>query len=220
MIKKLTGAESLKGEDRLFATLDTSLHPAILPSRRRVMFADTIGFISQLPVQLFSSFSATLSHVVHSDILVHIHDVSHPDVLAQRENVLETLHNLKIKEALVKNMISVGNKVDKLKDDRIIEKLKDLGLEHFTSCVTSEGVGGLIRSVDEMALRITGSRLRKLKLKLDSKAIPYLYRERLISTDPIPSDCGKFLFFDVFMSDDQMAKIQSHVGTLKVKRVN
>uniref|UniRef100_A0A1I7YRZ3 Hflx-type G domain-containing protein n=2 Tax=Steinernema glaseri TaxID=37863 RepID=A0A1I7YRZ3_9BILA len=86
LIKKLTGSSSLHGEDRLFATLDTSLHSAILPSRRRVTFADTIGFISQLPVQLFASFSATLSHVVHSNVLVHIHDVSHPDVLAQREN--------------------------------------------------------------------------------------------------------------------------------------
>ncbi|KAK0410059.1 hypothetical protein QR680_004922 [Steinernema hermaphroditum] len=218
MIKKLTGSTSLQGEDRLFATLDTSLHSAILPSRRHVMFADTIGFISQLPVQLFSSFSATLSHVVHSDVLIHIHDVSHPDVLAQRENVLETLQNLHIDESLVNNMISVGNKVDKLKDSSTIEKLKDLGVTHFSSCVSGEGIPELITTIDEVYMKITGSRPRRLKLKPESKAIPYLYREQLVSSEPYPSECGRFLVFDVFMSDEQMAKFQAHVGILKTKR--
>lgn len=63
---RLTGATSIFGENRLFATLDTTAHEAMLPSRNRVVFADTIGFISNLPIGLFASFSATLSHVVNA----------------------------------------------------------------------------------------------------------------------------------------------------------
>uniref|UniRef100_A0A1I7YSD2 Small monomeric GTPase n=1 Tax=Steinernema glaseri TaxID=37863 RepID=A0A1I7YSD2_9BILA len=115
-------------------------------------------------------------------------------------------------------MVSVGNKVDQLKDASVLEKLKDLGISHFTSCVTGEGIHDLIGAIDDMSMRLTGSRPRRLKLKPGSKAIPYLYREQLVSSEPYPSDCGQFLFFDVFMSDQQMAKFQAHVGALKVKR--
>ena len=60
---RLTG-KTLYVEDRLFATLDASAHFCRLPSGSPIYFADTIGFISDLPLQLFASFEATLSHVV------------------------------------------------------------------------------------------------------------------------------------------------------------
>lgn len=63
LIKSLTGANHISGENRLFATLDTTVHPALLPSRNRIFLADTIGFISDLPLGLIGSFEATLRHV-------------------------------------------------------------------------------------------------------------------------------------------------------------
>lgn len=53
-------------EDRLFATLDTSLHVFRLPSGLSILLADTIGFISNLPTQLLASFQATLNHVANA----------------------------------------------------------------------------------------------------------------------------------------------------------
>jgi hypothetical protein len=60
---RLTNSKNLFGENRLFATLDTTIHHALLPSRIPVIFADTIGFISDLPIKLFASFTATLRHI-------------------------------------------------------------------------------------------------------------------------------------------------------------
>uniref|UniRef100_A0A915MVW5 Hflx-type G domain-containing protein n=1 Tax=Meloidogyne javanica TaxID=6303 RepID=A0A915MVW5_MELJA len=62
-IKRLTDSSSLLGENRLFATLDSTTHLSTLPSSIKVIFADTIGFISNLPIKLLASFSATLQHV-------------------------------------------------------------------------------------------------------------------------------------------------------------
>uniref|UniRef100_A0AC35UAZ0 Hflx-type G domain-containing protein n=1 Tax=Rhabditophanes sp. KR3021 TaxID=114890 RepID=A0AC35UAZ0_9BILA len=106
-IKKVTGASSLHPEDRLFATLDTSLHHAVLPSKNNIYLADTIGFISHLPTQLFGSFSATLMHAMSADLLVHLFDISHPNAADQRKNVLKTLQEMEFSEKLMKNMIQV-----------------------------------------------------------------------------------------------------------------
>lgn len=62
---RLTGRD-VYVEDRLFATLDTSLHIYRLPSGFPILLADTIGFISNLPTQLLASFQATLSHVANA----------------------------------------------------------------------------------------------------------------------------------------------------------
>lgn len=60
LIKALTGDESLEPKDNLFATLDVTVHAGTLPSRLRVLFVDTVGFISDIPTQLVESFTATL----------------------------------------------------------------------------------------------------------------------------------------------------------------
>ena len=65
-IFRLTNSQSLFGENRLFATLDTTTHHATLPSNNKCILVDTIGFISNLPIQLFASFSATLQHVANA----------------------------------------------------------------------------------------------------------------------------------------------------------
>lgn len=63
LVKRLTGSSSLIPKDQLFATLDTTLHAAKLPSGRTAVFTDTIGFLSDLPVHLIAAFEATLAHV-------------------------------------------------------------------------------------------------------------------------------------------------------------
>ncbi|EFP01963.1 hypothetical protein CRE_22870 [Caenorhabditis remanei] len=72
LVKRLTGAESLKPKDQLFATLDTTRHVAKLPSGRSTVFTDTIGFLSDLPIHLIAAFEATLAHVKSAVNMIHV----------------------------------------------------------------------------------------------------------------------------------------------------
>ncbi|VFV39738.1 low quality protein: [Lynx pardinus] len=66
LIKALTGDNTIRPQDRLFATLDVTAHAGWLPSRVAVIYMDIISFLSQLPHSLIESFSATLEDVAHS----------------------------------------------------------------------------------------------------------------------------------------------------------
>jgi GTP-binding protein HflX len=214
LVKKLTGAKNIYGEDRLFATLDTTVHTALLPSGCHVVFADTIGFISNLPVQLFASFQATLKHVINADLLIHIQDLSHPNIATQRDNVFETLQGLGIQQNLIDSMISVGNKIDKMETNpaEMKETLKDDRMR-LISCESGDGIDKLINEIDQNVQEKTGARLRRLKLRPDSSSLPYLYKNHFISSNspPIPSEDGKHLTVDVLMNDDQFSKFKVHL---------
>ena len=60
LIKALTGDERMIPENRLFATLDVTAHPGLLPNNMTAVFMDTVGFISNIPVKLYNAFAATL----------------------------------------------------------------------------------------------------------------------------------------------------------------
>ncbi|GAA0165812.1 hypothetical protein LIER_21120 [Lithospermum erythrorhizon] len=103
---------SLYCDDRLFATVDPKLRGVELPSGRVVLLSDTVGFISDLPVQLVEAFKATLEEVVKADLLVHVLDSSAPDLPQQRESVLQVLEHIGVSEQKLQNMIEVWNKID------------------------------------------------------------------------------------------------------------
>ena len=126
----LSKDESLQPKDMLFATLDTTLHAGLLPCGLKVLYMDTIGFISDLPHELVDSFAATLEEItlavsnnccnVYSslsplkDVMVHVRDASHPHAKAHSLNVHKVLTELKLKPDLHTNMIEVLNKCDKM----------------------------------------------------------------------------------------------------------
>ncbi|XP_028082947.1 GTP-binding protein At3g49725, chloroplastic [Camellia sinensis] len=102
----------LYSDDRLFATVDPKLRSVILPSGRKVLFSDTVGFISDLPVQLVEAFHATLEEVVEADLLVHVLDSSAPNLDEHRETVLQVLKQIGVSDEKLQNMIEVWNKID------------------------------------------------------------------------------------------------------------
>ncbi len=63
----------------------------VLPSGRRVILSDTVGFISELPHELVEAFRATLEEVAEADIILHVRDAAHPDSAAQQADVLGVL---------------------------------------------------------------------------------------------------------------------------------
>lgn len=100
-------------EDRLFATLDTKTHICMLDEHHKVLLSDTVGFIRNLPHNLVASFHATLEEVRHADLLLHVVDMSAPDMWQQVEAVNTVLGVLGVQD---KPMIIVLNKVDRLGD--------------------------------------------------------------------------------------------------------
>ncbi|XP_047952286.1 GTP-binding protein At3g49725, chloroplastic [Salvia hispanica] len=106
----------LYSDDRLFATVDPKLRSVKLPSGRKVLLSDTVGFISDLPVQLVEAFHATLEEVIEADLLVHVLDSSAPNLDENRESVMEVLRRINVPEEKLQNMIEVWNKVDLLEE--------------------------------------------------------------------------------------------------------
>ncbi|KJH39812.1 hypothetical protein DICVIV_14296 [Dictyocaulus viviparus] len=142
-----------------------------LPSGRRVVFTDTIGFLSDLPMQLFAAFQATLAHVKLADVIIHIRDLSNPDWSAQSEDVYKTLKAIGLSEKRISDIIVADNKVD-VCDAPLVPTSNAIRI----SCKTSEGVQTLIQRIDELVLRASGCKRRKLELKFSSPAVAYLYK--------------------------------------------
>ena len=117
----LTGADVLV-EDRLFATLDTTVRKITLGPGKTALLSDTVGFIRKLPAHLVASFRSTLTEVVDADLLLHVIDCSHPHAADQIETVRATLADL---GADAKPVLHVFNKIDRLKDRSFLLELED-----------------------------------------------------------------------------------------------
>ena len=95
-------------EDKLFATLDTTVRKVVLQNLPFLM-SDTVGFIRKLPHQLVESFKSTLDEVREADILIHVVDISHPNFQEQIEVVKSTLAEL---DSVDKPTLLLFNKID------------------------------------------------------------------------------------------------------------
>ena len=110
LFNALTGAEVLASE-RMFATLDPKLRQLTLPSRRKVLLSDTVGFLRNLPHALVTSFRATLEEVERAELLLHVRDAASPTLDEQRAQVEAVLAELDVAH---KPTLQVLNKIDLL----------------------------------------------------------------------------------------------------------
>jgi len=107
---------------RMFATLDPKLRQLQLPSRRKVLLSDTVGFIRNLPHTLISSFRATLEEVERAEILLHVQDAASPMREEQKAQVEKVLAELAVSS---KPVIHVLNKVDLVSPEELAELSSD-----------------------------------------------------------------------------------------------
>jgi GTP-binding protein HflX len=110
LFNRLTGAEVL-ADAKMFATLDPTVRHLILPSKRKVLLSDTVGFIRNLPTTLVKAFRATLEEVTDAAVLLHVVDVSSPYAAQQTAHVLKVLSEIGAGET---RQILVMNKLDRL----------------------------------------------------------------------------------------------------------
>ncbi len=115
LFNALTGADVLESQ-RMFATLDPKLRQLTLPSRRRVLLADTVGFVRNLPHALVTSFRATLEEVERAELLVHVRDAASPTLAEQKGQVEAVLSELNVENTPT---LQVLNKTDLLPPDAV-----------------------------------------------------------------------------------------------------
>ncbi|XP_061034936.1 putative GTP-binding protein 6 isoform X2 [Eubalaena glacialis] len=185
LIKALTGDAAIQPRDQLFATLDVTAHAGWLPSRLTVIYMDTIGFLSQLPHSLVESFSATLEDVRHSDLVVHVRDVSHPETELQKASVLSALRALQLPRPLLDHMVEVLNKVDLVPGYRpaepnavAVSALLGLGLEELKA------------RLEGAVLRATGRRVLTLRVGLAGPQLSWLHQEATVQAVDVRPEAG------------------------------
>jgi GTP-binding protein HflX len=141
LFNALTEAGVLESS-RMFATLDPKLRQLQLPSRRKILLSDTVGFIRNLPHTLVTSFRATLEEVERAELLLHVRDASSSMVEEQKVQVEKVLGEL---DVTTKPVIEVLNKIDLVSDSEAmpmgapgsiaVSGLKKQGLDHLLAAI-------------------------------------------------------------------------------------
>jgi GTP-binding protein HflX len=145
---------SVFARDLLFATLDPTMRAVDLPSGRRIILSDTVGFVSDLPTDLVVAFRATLEEVLAADIVVHVRDIAHTDSEAQKADVEGVLAELGLETGPngADQMVEALNKIDLLSPDvraavltRAARSVDAVAL----SAVSGDGVDDLLALLDQ-----------------------------------------------------------------------
>ena len=179
LLNRLTGS-SIEANDRLFDTLDTTTRRLKLDEAQEVLLSDTVGFIRKLPTHLVEAFKATLEELKYADVLLHVIDISSPDMSAQIEVVEELINQL---GAGATPCIRVYNKCDRY--------LGELPHGENTVCLsakTGEGTAELVRAI----AAVLGRESRRVTLRLPydrGGVLETLRREAAVTAVDYREDC-------------------------------
>lgn len=130
-IMNLLSKSEVFAENKLFATLDTTVRKVVIDNLP-FLLADTVGFIRKLPTDLVDSFKSTLDEVREADLLLHVVDISHPDFEEQIQVVEKTLSDLGCSEKpsmIIFNKIDNYHWIEKEEDDLTPETRENIALE-------------------------------------------------------------------------------------------
>jgi GTP-binding protein HflX len=149
LFNALTHADVLTSP-QMFATLDPTVRALRLPSRRKVLLSDTVGFLRDLPPDLIAAFRATLEEVQEAALIIHVSDISNPHHAEHDADVLKVLDDLGVRDRL---RLNVFNKTDQISEEDLgALKKSNQKRENavFTSAVTGAGLDDLLVRIDAM----------------------------------------------------------------------
>ena len=184
LFNRITGSK-VTADARMFATLDPTVRHVILPSHRKVLLSDTVGFIRNLPTTLVKAFRATLEEVTEASLLLHVVDASTPYAAHQTAHVLKVLSEIGAEQT---RQILALNKMDLVPGgEEGAESLAQriLGEVHGAtgaralplSASSGEGVDALLEAIDEELPLDPVSRVR-LRIPASEGAVIHLVHER------------------------------------------
>ena len=174
LFNRLTNS-NVFAQDLLFATLDPTMRSVELPSGRKAILSDTVGFISDLPHDLVAAFRATLEEVLEADIVLHVRDIACEDSDEQLKDVRDVLKSLEMGNDVP--MVEAWNKLDLVEGEHrsaLLEKsLRDDNIIAL-SALNGEGCNALMLRIDDLLSR------HNITLDLildawDGKQIAWLY---------------------------------------------
>jgi len=145
LFNRLTGSKGF-ASPILFATLDPAMKSIRAANKQLILISDTVGFIQKLPHELVAAFRATLEEVVQAHLLLHVIDISNPNVDEQIEAVQQTLKELGVQS---KPVIHVLNKIDLLENDTaMLQSFRNrFGDVVAISAETGQGLDDLVETV-------------------------------------------------------------------------
>ena len=184
LFNRLTGAEVL-ADARMFATLDPTVRHLTLPSHRKVLASDTVGFIRHLPTTLVKAFRATLEEVTEAALLLHVVDASSPSAPQHTAHVFEVLADIgadQTRQILVLNkmdqMDSAGGDIESLAQ-RILGEVKASARTEAipVSARSGAGFGELLQAIDN-ALPLDLVSRQRFRIPAGEGAVIHLLHER------------------------------------------
>ena len=149
LLNTLTRSEVL-AENKLFATLDPTTRRLRFPAEKEIIMADTVGFIRNLPKELMDAFRATLEELEAADLLLHVADASHPDLLQQMSAVESILAEMEL-DRMPRLMIL--NKWDQLEAPARAELADAFPHALTISAKNGEGCKALLEELELLLLR-------------------------------------------------------------------
>lgn len=156
LFNRLTQA-SVLADAKMFATLDPTVRPLILPSRRRVLLSDTVGFIRNLPTTVVKAFRATLEEVNEAALILHVVDASAPSASLHTAHVMKVLAEIGAEGIAQILVLNKADRLDPAAADAAALRQRLLGHgEHegiravAISALTGEGIDRLLAIVDEV----------------------------------------------------------------------
>jgi GTPase len=161
LFNRLTGADVL-ADAKMFATLDPVVRQIRLPSQRRVLLSDTVGFIRNLPTTLVDAFRATLEEVTAAALLLHVVDVTSPTASEQTTHVMKVLGEIGAEST---RQILVLNKSDRLNHDELNQDLPTLTHRILGETARQNATQAVLISAE------TGAGLGKLRELIDNQLV-------------------------------------------------
>jgi len=199
LFNRLTNSNVL-AKDILFATLDPTMRILELPSGRKAILSDTVGFISDLPHELVAAFRATLEEVVEADILLHVRDIASFESANQKTDVEEVLKGLGLEKRIQHDMYEVFNKVD------LLDKAPNYELA--VSALTGKGCDKLLKWLDDKIASFNPTHEYKLKLE-DGAALAWLYQHGHVEAR---KDLKTMIKLTVNISDENSERFKKLFG--------
>lgn len=175
-IMNLISKSELLAQNKLFATLDTTVRKVVI-SNLPFLLSDTVGFIRKLPTTLIKSFKSTLDEARESDIIVHVVDVSHPSFSEQMQVVEQTLQDIKIIDKptlIVFNKIDAFSYIKKDEDDLTPKKRENFSLDELKEMYFAKNNNSIfISAKDQTNVEALKDKLFEMVKKVHFERYPY-----------------------------------------------
>ncbi|MDR3498598.1 MAG: GTPase HflX [Parvibaculum sp.] len=220
LFNRLTDADVF-AENLLFATLDPTMRAVSLPSGRKIILSDTVGFISDLPTHLVAAFRATLEEVLEAEVVIHVRDAAHEESDIQKADVEAVLRSLGLTGEKVEGeprpIVEVLNKIDSLdpeRHDAVVNAADRDPLTVAVSALTGEGVDRLLALIDKLVA--DKGVLVHLTLKpAEGEALAWLHEHGQVRTRDSAEDGSTVL--DVSLPAAEIGRLEKRFPALHAR---